>query len=154
MYDLVLIIDQESVERRFMASVLAADGFDLIQVASVVEGMVEAMSHDPALIIVAEETDPVPVDDVIALLRRLTEVPLIVVGSGGDNDELTSLKGGGDYYLARPFGAVELAARTRLLIKRSRGDIREIARRSARAAPPAGQPAMTESPPRGRSRAA
>lgn len=153
MDDLVLIIDQESVERRFMASILAADGFDLIQVASVVEGMVQAMSHDPALIIVAEETDPVPVDDVIALLRRLTEVPLIVVGSGGDDDELTSLKGGGDYYLARPFGAAELAARTRLLIKRSGGG-RESASWAGGPLPSVGQPAVTESRPRGRSCAA
>ncbi len=133
MEDLVLIIDQEDVERRYIATVLAADGFDLIQVATVVEGMVQAMTHDPALIIVSEDCGPVRVDEVIALIRRLTEAPLMVVGGGGDSGELASLRGGSDYYLSRPFRGAELAARARLLIQRSSADIREIPPQSAQA---------------------
>jgi DNA-binding response OmpR family regulator len=130
MDNLVLIIDQDDIERRYIATVLAADGFDIIQVASVVEGMVQEMAHDPALIVVAEETAPVRVDEVIALLRRLSKAPVIIVGGGDDSDELASLRGGGDYYLARPFRGAELSARARLLIQRAGSDVREIGLRS------------------------
>jgi hypothetical protein len=75
-----LIIDQDDIERRYIATVLAADGFDIIQVGSVVEGMVQEMAHEPALIVVAEETPPVRVDEVIALIRRLSNAPVIIVG--------------------------------------------------------------------------
>ncbi len=154
MEDLVLIIDQEDVERRYIATVLAADGFDLIQVATVVEGMVQAMTHDPALIIVSEESSPVRIDEVIALIRRLTEAPLMVVGGGGDSGELASLRGGGDYYLSRPFRGAELAARARLLIRRSAGGMRESASGADELLLSDGRPAGAESPPRGSSRAA
>ena len=132
MEDLILIIVQEDVERRYIAAVLAADGFDLIQVPSVVEGMVQTMAHDPALIIIAEETSPVRLDEVIALIRRLTAAPVMIVGSGGEGGELASLKGGGDYYLARPFRGTELAARARALIQRSSAGRRETASREDR----------------------
>ena len=149
MEDLVLIIDQEDVERRYIATVLAADGFDLIQVATVVEGMVQAMAHDPALIIVSEECGPVRVDEVIALIRRLTEAPLMVVGGGGDSGELASLRGGSDYYLARPFRGAELAARARLLIQRSGGGARESASRTDGSLLSARQPGLAGPSPRG-----
>lgn len=132
---LILIIDQEEIERRYMATVLAADGFDVIQVASVVEGMVQEMAHEPALIVVAEETAPVRVDEVIALIRRLSKVPVIVVGGGGDSGEIASLHGGGDYYLARPFRGAELTTRARLLIQRTGGDVREIGLQPERSRP-------------------
>jgi DNA-binding response OmpR family regulator len=125
MGNLVLIIDQDDVERRYISTVLAADGFDIIQVASVVEGMVQEMAHDPVLIVVAEETAPVRVDEVIALLRRLSNAPVMIVGGGGDSDELASLRSGGDYYLARPYRGAELTARARLLIQRAGSDVRE-----------------------------
>jgi DNA-binding response OmpR family regulator len=128
---LILIINQNEIERRYIATVLAADGFDIIQVGSVVEGMVQEMTHDPALIIVSEETSPVHIDEVIALIRRLTEAPLMVVGGGGNTGEIASLRSGGDYYLSRPFRGAELAARARLLIQRSGGEIREIPPQSA-----------------------
>jgi DNA-binding response OmpR family regulator len=123
---LVLIIDQDEIERRYIATVLAADGFDVIQVGNLVEGMVQEMAHEPALIVVAEETSPVRVDDVVALIRRLSNAPVIVVGDGGDSGEIASLRSGGDYYLARPFRGAELSARARLLIQRAGSDVREI----------------------------
>ncbi len=124
MENLVLIIDQDDIERRYIATVLAADGFDIIQVGSVVEGMVQEMAHEPALIVVAEETPPVGVDEVIALIRRLTSAPVMVVGGGGDTGELASLRSGGDYYLSRPFRGAELTARARLLVQRGGVDDR------------------------------
>lgn len=126
----MLIIDEDDTERRYIATLLAADGFDVIQVQSVVAGLVQEMAHEPALIILAEETSPVRVHEVIALLRRLSKAPVIVVGGGGEIDELTSLDSGGDYYLSRPVRGAELTTRARQLIQRGARDIRETRLRS------------------------
>jgi len=118
--NLVLIIDPDDTERRYIATVLAADGFDLLQVAGLIEGMVMEMAHGASLIVLAEDTGPVRVEDVIALIRRLSEAPLMIVGPAGGGGELAALRVGGDYYLERPFRAAELAARARSLIHRGR----------------------------------
>lgn len=116
----MLIIDPDQIERRYMAAILAADGFDLVQVATAIEGLVQAARREPSLVILAEETGPVSVEDVIAVLRRLTAAPLMVVGDGGGGEGLASLRAGGDFFLARPFTAPELAGRARMLVRRSR----------------------------------
>jgi len=119
-WSLVLIIDPDQIERRYIAAILAADGFDLVQVASVIEGLVQAARREPSLVILAEETAPVSVEDAIAVLRRLTDAPLMVVGDGGDGEGLATLRAGGDFFLARPFTAPELAGRVRMLVRRGR----------------------------------
>jgi len=119
-WSLVLIIDPDQIERRYIAAILAADGFDLVQVASVIEGLVQAARREPSLVILAEETAPVSVEDAIAVLRRLTGAPLMVVGDGGGGEGVATLRAGGDFFLARPFTAPELAGRARMLVRRGR----------------------------------
>lgn len=117
----MLIIDPDEIERRYMAAILAADGFALIQVGGAIEGMVQTMEHDPALIVIAEEAGPVGVQEVIPIFRRLTAAPLMIVGGGGGgggSEEGAALMGEGDYHLARPLRAPELALRARMLVRR------------------------------------
>lgn len=116
----MLIIDPDQTERRYLAAILAADGFDLVQVATVIEGLVQAARREPSLVVLAEETAPVSVEDAIAVLRRLTGAPLMVVGDGGGGEGMASLRAGADFFLARPFTAPELAGRARMLVRRSR----------------------------------
>lgn len=123
MGDLALIVDPEAVERRYIAMVLAGEGLDIIQVESPIEGIIGAMekSEDAAVIILAEETDPVHIDDVIRVIRHVTSVPLLVVGSEGSS-ELDSLYYGADDYMARPFSASGLIARVHVMTRRRGGN--------------------------------
>ncbi len=115
----MLIIDPDDIERRYIAAILAADGFDVFQVPSTIEGLVQAMKAGPDLVVISEETHPVRVHEAVSVLRRLTSAPLMIVGTGESGGEMASLREGGDFYLTRPFGAPELASRVRMLIRRA-----------------------------------
>jgi len=117
MQDLVLIVDQDADERRRASAVLAADGFDVAQRATAIEGVNGVLDLKPGLIILAEETEPLRPQEVISLIRRVTAAPLIVVGSGGITREGDTLDHGADLYLQRPFTVGELAGRARMLIR-------------------------------------
>lgn len=116
----MLIIDADDIERRYIAAILAADGFDLVQTGSIVEGLVYGLRANPALVVVAEQAEAgaVPAADVLPVLRRLTDAPVMVVGGGG-GDEETAAFSTADYYLARPFRPAELSSRARMLARRA-----------------------------------
>ena len=117
---LVLIIDADDIERRYIAAILAADGFDLVQTGSIIEGLVYGLRANPAVVVVAEQVEAgaVPAADVLPVLRRLTDAPVMVIG-GGDGGEEASAFSGADYYLARPFRPAELSSRARMLARRA-----------------------------------
>jgi two-component system alkaline phosphatase synthesis response regulator PhoP len=54
----------------------------------------------------------------LPLLRRLTESPIIVLGSGGEMAMVRALFQGADFYLTRPVNVRELIARIRALLRR------------------------------------
>jgi two-component system KDP operon response regulator KdpE len=118
--DLVLIVDRSSIERRYVAAILAADGFHVVQMAGVIEGFIEVMEKDPALIVLAEETEPLQPEEVISVVRRVSSAPVMVLGGGELPAETPSLMSGGDFYLKRPFGPADLAGRARMLTSRRR----------------------------------
>ena len=118
MQDLVLVVDQDADERRRIAAVLASDGLDVAQRATPIEGVNGVLDMKPALIVLAEETNPLEITEVISLTRRLTAAPVMVVGGGGTNREAEALQRGADTYLPRPFTVGELASRARMLIRR------------------------------------
>jgi DNA-binding response OmpR family regulator len=120
--DLVVIVDPEGIERRYVASILAGEGHDITQVQSPIQGIVAAMRQGDAraVMVLAEETDPVSIDDCIRVIRRLTGMPLLVIGRDSSL-ELDSLHSGADDYIPRPFSASGLIARVRMLSRRAGG---------------------------------
>ena len=60
--------------------------------------------------------------EVLLSLRRLSDVPIIVVsGRGGEHDKIALLDLGADDYIAKPFLPGELLARIRAALRRHRG---------------------------------
>jgi len=121
MRHLALVLDADTVERHYVAGIVAADGFHVLQTGTVVEAMTWLVRFEPVVVIMSEEVEDLDLEDVMAILRRITSVPLIVIGGGDTPDEVRSLEGGGDAYLRRPFSAAELLVRARALL-RTRGD--------------------------------
>lgn len=125
MSSLVLIVDEDQLERRYISAILAADGFDIIQVEHAVEGMVAITAIEPALIILAsgprlsEEARTVRIPQLVRVFRRITNAPLAIVGDPQPSDEIESLVSGGDLYIPRSFGASELISRCRMLVRRT-----------------------------------
>lgn len=114
---LALVVDRDGVERRLVSTILAADGFHVMQMAGSMEGLMAVLDSDPALIILGDDTEPGPVDEIVALMRRVSAAPILILLSG-DTPEDDWLNRGADYCLSRPISVTDLVVRARGLLRR------------------------------------
>ena len=114
----LVIIDADEAERRRNAAALAAAGFSTLQASASVEGLLQVLDSGPDLIIVAEEMPPLRAADLLVILRRVSDAPIIVIGQDGDPDEIAALESGADAYLRRRDSRRLLTARVNALLRR------------------------------------
>lgn len=119
----ILIIDAAEVERRWLVRACQRAKFKVIEAAGAIEGLFETLERNPDLILLAEEVPPMHAGDLLPLLRRLTSAPIMIVGGGGDPEEVAAVDLGADVYLRRPFSASALIARAHALLRRYRGSL-------------------------------
>lgn len=115
-----ILIDQDDWERRSISQALRDAGWKVREASSSVQGLVDVLEEKPALIVLAAEMPPLEATELLAILRRLTAAPVILIGSGGDPEELKAIEQGADSYLRRPFGPGLLLARALALSRRYR----------------------------------
>ncbi len=75
------------------------------------------LDSDPALIILGDDIEPGPVDEIVALMRRVSAAPILILLSG-DTPEEDWLNKGADYCLSRPISVTDLVIRGRSLLRR------------------------------------
>ena len=94
------------------------------QVASAIEGgqvMAEMDRSTPDLIVIRENSHKLNGDELCIHIRELSDVPIIVLGRGQDEEAgVGMLEMGADAYLIHPLNPRELLARIRALLRRSR----------------------------------
>lgn len=75
----------------------------------------------PDLVIVEVPPSDPGIWETLRRIRDLSGIPIIALGIPDDTQtEVKSLDYGADHYLVKPFGALELGARVRSLIKRTK----------------------------------
>jgi DNA-binding response OmpR family regulator len=121
MAELVLFIDVDDVERRRLCAAFEQAGFGVVEASSGVEGLFQVLESAPLLIILAEEVPPLKAADLLTVLRRLTDAPVMIIGGGVDPEEVAALEGGADFYARRPVSLRVLLARARALLRRYAG---------------------------------
>jgi DNA-binding response OmpR family regulator len=112
-----LVIDDEE-ERQSIVQALQEAGFRVIQATRSSEGLKSALDDSPRLLVVSESMPPLEGVELLPVLRRLTDAPIITVGSGGEMAMVQALLRGSDVYLTRPVNIRELMARIRALLRR------------------------------------
>jgi DNA-binding response OmpR family regulator len=112
-----LIIDTDE-NRQSVVLALQDAGSRVIEAGESGEGVRHTLDDSPRIIIVGEEVPPTNRVDLLPLLRRLTESPIIVLGSGGEMAMVRALFQGADFYLSRPVTVRELIARIHALLRR------------------------------------
>lgn len=118
----VLLIEDELPIRRFLRASLTSHGFDLIEADKAKEGILQAASMQPDLIILDLGLPDLDGMDVIKQIREWSAVPLIVLSARGqEKDKVAALDAGADDYLTKPFGVGELLARLRVALRRDAG---------------------------------
>ena len=111
----VVLIEDEPQIRRFLRASLASQGYRLFEAATGQEGLVEAATRQPDLIILDLGLPDMDGFEVIRQLREWTAIPIIILSARGqERDKIAALDAGADDYVSKPFGVGELLARMRV----------------------------------------
>jgi two-component system KDP operon response regulator KdpE len=115
---LVLLIEDEPQMRRFLRAALDAQGLRLVEAPTAREGLAQAATRAPDLILLDLG---LPDGDGLDLTRQIREwstTPIIVLSARGqESDKVAALDAGADDYLTKPFSVPELLARIRVALR-------------------------------------
>lgn len=105
--------------REMLEIALAQNGFDVRSAVDGPNGLDLVRNWHPECILLDVMMPKIDGLSLIPLLRRLTEVPIVMLTARGDlSDRVEALNAGADDYLAKPFAVEELAARVRTALRR------------------------------------
>ena len=123
---IVVLIEDEPQIRRFLRTTLGSQGYRLFEAATGADGLVEAASRQPDVVIVDLGLPDIDGLEVIRRIREWSTVPIIVLSARGQEaDKVVALDVGADDYVSKPFGAEELLARVRVALRHKAGVARE-----------------------------
>lgn len=119
----ILVIDDEVQIRRLLRITLEAAGYAVNEAETGRKGLEEAAGHPPDAIVLDLGLPDMSGLDVLRHLREWTKVPILVLTVLSDEaDKVAALDAGCDDYLTKPFGAAELSARLRAILRRAPGE--------------------------------
>jgi two-component system OmpR family response regulator len=119
MQKLLLIEDDRETADEIMAE-FVDHGFDVTWAASGIEGLDQARSGNPDVMIVDRLLPGMDGLTIVEALRKdQLRTPVLVLSAlGAVDDRVRGLRAGGDDYLTKPFELVELIARVEALLRR------------------------------------
>ena len=114
----VLVIEDEPEIRRFLRSVLGAEGYRVVEADSGARGVAEAGAHKPDLAIVDLGLPDLDGIEVIRRIRAWSPMPIVVLSARvREQAKVEALDAGADDYVTKPFGVGELLARLRVALR-------------------------------------
>jgi two-component system KDP operon response regulator KdpE len=114
----ILVIDDEPQMRRFLRVSLQNAGYQVLEAENGAEGLSEAASRHPNLVLLDLGLPDQDGLSVTTRLREWSKSPIIVISARGlEEDKVTALDQGADDYLTKPFGVGELLARIRVALR-------------------------------------
>jgi two-component system KDP operon response regulator KdpE len=118
----VVIVEDEPQIRRFVRTALESEGWAVHEAATLQQGLVEAGTRKPDLVILDLGLPDGNGVEFIRDFRGWSLVPIIVLSARtGETDKIEALDAGADDYLTKPFGVGELLARARAADRRRAG---------------------------------
>ena len=116
----VLVVEDEESLLFTLQHNLKREGYKVLTASRGDDGLRLAREQTPDLIVLDLMLPGVDGMQICRLLRRDTQVPIIMLTAlGGEGDRVAGLDQGADDYLAKPFGMRELMARVRALLRRT-----------------------------------
>ena len=115
----ILVVDDERPIRRFLNASLSGI-YTVIEAANGEEAIQAVTTERPDLMILDLGLPDIDGIEVTRRLREWSQIPIIVVSvREQENDKIAALDAGADDYLTKPFGAGELMARIRGVLRRT-----------------------------------
>jgi len=104
--------------RRFLRITLQAHGYRLVEAATAQEGLLQATTRNPDVVLLDLGLPDLDGLEVTKRLREWTHTPIIVISAREqEQDKVNALDAGADDYLTKPFNAGELLARIRVALR-------------------------------------
>lgn len=121
--DSILIIDDEVQIRRLLEITLSAQGYNILEASTAKEGLVQAATMHPVLIILDLGLPDMDGFQVLKKLREWFQKPIIILSvRNQEEDIIKALDNGANDYLTKPFRTGELLARIRVAIRQIQGN--------------------------------
>ncbi len=116
----ILIVDDDPRNLRLLEAILVPHGFEPIAAASGQEALTAAAARPPDAVLLDVMMPGMDGFEVARRVREFTDVPIIMVTARDrEQDKVKALDLGADDYVTKPFGAAELMARLRAVLRRS-----------------------------------
>ena len=116
----ILVVEDEPHVRSALLRALADRDYATSWSATGMAGLEQAVRDRPDLVIVDLGLPDVDGHEVLRMLRAVSSVPVIIATAREDEAEIVrALDAGADDYLVKPFGAGQLDARIRAVLRRT-----------------------------------
>jgi len=125
----ILVIDDDESLRDTIGIMLEQEGFNPVLVADGKSGYERALALKPDLMIVDLRLPGMSGTEICKQVRAANlKTPIIVLSAVGEEvDKVLLLEIGADDYIVKPFGARELLARIRAVLRRTSPEARKVA---------------------------
>jgi DNA-binding response OmpR family regulator len=119
----ILVVEDDDAIRQGLVRGLTQRGMAVLSAAAGLPGIELVVKESPQVVLLDLGLPDVAGLRVLAMLRAVSEVPVIVV-TAQDDDRMVvaALDAGADDYVVKPFGIEQVAARIRAVLRRSAND--------------------------------
>ncbi|MCU0380235.1 MAG: response regulator [Chitinophagaceae bacterium] len=122
----ILVIDDEAQIRKLLEITLQSNGFAVNTAISAKEGLIQASSHPPELILLDLGLPDQSGHDVLKKLRQWYTNPVIIISvQKNEEDIIRALDNGANDFISKPFRTGELLARIRSALRNVNTDEHE-----------------------------
>jgi DNA-binding response OmpR family regulator len=116
----VLIVEDDDQIRTSLVRALSEHGHAVASAPSAMSGLRQAVEDRPHVVVLDLGLPDLDGREVLHMLRAVSKVPVIVATARDDEEEIVRvLDSGADDYLIKPFGAAQLEARIRAVLRRA-----------------------------------
>jgi two-component system, OmpR family, KDP operon response regulator KdpE len=120
MPDRILVVDDEVAIVKFLRSCLKTDGYEVMAAVNGVDALQAVERESPDLLVLDIVMPNMDGFEVLKRIREWSRIPILILSARhNEEDKVKCLDLGADDYLSKPFGINELAARIRVLLRRS-----------------------------------
>ena len=122
----ILVVDDEKLLVKGIRFNLENEGYDVITGSDGMEAVELAGSENPDLIVLDLMMPRLDGLEACGKIREFSDVPIIMLTAKADDmDKLLAFEHGADDYLTKPFNILELKARIKALLRRSKSGRRQ-----------------------------
>lgn len=119
-YKILIIEDEENI-RKFVTALFLANEYQVLTAETVKEGLLQFASYLPDVVILDLGLPDLDGTEFIKEIRQKSLTPVIVLSARtSENDKVEALDMGANDYVTKPFGAAELLARVRSILRTNR----------------------------------